>query len=339
MHIYIDESGTFTIPALKKPAMSCVAALVIPDQVHDEVMSRFEALTASFALDGNDLKGRILDEMQIGAVIQLLSQYDVIVEATAVEMCMQTVKGIHRHKVGQADGLIANLGPEHHISLVDDLNIWRRKVLTLPNQLYVQAVCTWELVANTVQKSTLYYCQHLPAELGSFRWFVDSKDKTRISMYDELWSTLLVGALQAKSFRKPLLQLVEGDYTAFERFQGSESETPAHLVQATGMKFPFQYVRMKSIVKENFRVGTPAEFVGLQVVDIVANALRRALNGNLRREGWEGIAGLMVQSLRGTQVLNLIDLSNQPRRTFAFPPSYHSVVPYIDANARALLPL
>ena len=337
MHIYIDESGTFTIPLLKTPAISCVVALVIPDAVHDEMLSGFEDLIQSLGLDIKSVKGRELHETHIAAIVRYLNQFDVILEVTAIEMAMQTVTGIYHHKQRQAHGLITNLNDTHLPSLVADMTQWRDKVMKLPNQLYTQAVCMWELVAKTIQKSTLYYAQRHPQELGSFHWFIDAKDKSKMSAYDDLWSTLVMPVLQSRSFREPFIQLVEGDYRYFDRFCGSKPETPRHLIADTGLKSPFDYVDMKSVLHEHLSVATAADCLGLRLVDVIANALRRSMNGNLQRAGWDGLAVLMVQSERRAQVINLIDLSTEPRPKFARDPAYYQVIPHCEAYARPLL--
>jgi len=38
MHIFIDESGNFVIPEEKKPKVSCVTSLTIPDKHMDAVV-------------------------------------------------------------------------------------------------------------------------------------------------------------------------------------------------------------------------------------------------------------------------------------------------------------
>lgn len=53
--------------------------------------------------------------------------------------------------------------------------------------------------------------------------------------------------------------------------------------------------RLKLLLGESFRFADSINQVGLQLVDILASAVCRAFNGNLRQEGWEGIGRLMVQ--------------------------------------------
>ena len=45
MHIYIDEAGSFTTFREPGSSISCVAALVVPESVHDELLAEFQALS------------------------------------------------------------------------------------------------------------------------------------------------------------------------------------------------------------------------------------------------------------------------------------------------------
>jgi hypothetical protein len=45
MHVYIDESGTFSIPKrIKGPSISCAGALTIPTSRHDQILDDFRKL-------------------------------------------------------------------------------------------------------------------------------------------------------------------------------------------------------------------------------------------------------------------------------------------------------
>ena len=48
------------------------------------------------------------------------------------------------------------------------------------------------------------------------------------------------------------------------------------------------------ILKKDFKFQDSKDNLGLQLADIVANAIQRALNGKLGEEGYAGIGGLMV---------------------------------------------
>jgi hypothetical protein len=53
--------------------------------------------------------------------------------------------------------------------------------------------------------------------------------------------------------------------------------------------------RLKLLLGESFKFADSISQVGLQLADILASAVCRAFNGNLRQDGWEEIGELMVQ--------------------------------------------
>lgn len=80
MHIFIDESGVFVPPKSGANKVSCVVALVIPSSQIDRLRRRFERLTRGWGQAGKEIKGSRLSETEVAAVIQLLREYEVIME-------------------------------------------------------------------------------------------------------------------------------------------------------------------------------------------------------------------------------------------------------------------
>ena len=61
---------------------------------------------------------------------------------------------------------------------------------------------------------------------------------------------------------------------------------------------------------KDMRFGQPQDEPGLQLVDILCNACRRALNGKLKPQGWESLGILIVQAQKGHQEIQIVDLCN-----------------------------
>jgi hypothetical protein len=99
-----------------------------------------------------------------------------------------------------------------------------------------------------------------------------------------------------------MIMLEGADYAEFSaKF---ERETPQYL-----REFGFgdeRSIDIKKLMTESFRFSSSIE-PGLELVDIVTNATRRALHGNLRQEGWRDIPRLMMH--RGEQYIKLVRLS------------------------------
>jgi len=135
-------------------------------------------------------------------------------------------------------------------------------------------------------------------------------------------------------FETPILLLRGADYSAFEKFYGEMRETPVHLQKARRHKAgPLFYLKINDIMKElsfDDSVNVPC----LQLVDVLCNALQRAMNGNLQPSGWELIGCLTVQSMRGDNVIHLITLTEEPQDG-PFP--YADVLRKVDQLAKPML--
>jgi hypothetical protein len=94
----------------------------------------------------------------------------------------------------------------------------RQAVSHTPNQLFVQAHLTIELVEGVIQTATLYYSQRVHEELGRFNWLVDRKDG-EVTAMEKMWTTMIVPVGQRHALDAPLITLTEGDYTHFDRFR------------------------------------------------------------------------------------------------------------------------
>jgi hypothetical protein len=95
------------------------------------------------------------------------------------------------------------------------------------------------------------------------------------------------------SLEQPGAMLPGGDYRHFQRF--IFDELPAYLrdVAPPGDRTYGAGVDLQLMYGESFRFSSKPE-PGLGLVDIVTNALRRALVDNLGEAGWLPLRGLMI---------------------------------------------
>ncbi|MBI4680083.1 MAG: hypothetical protein HY753_02425, partial [Nitrospirae bacterium] len=121
MNIFIDEAGIFVIPRQKKWSISCVGALVIPEEDTDSILSGFKRLKEQWEIKGEEIKGSKLNEPEISSLISFLNQFDVIFEVTAIDIAMQSDPGITKHRLLQADKMTNNITDECHPNIVRQL--------------------------------------------------------------------------------------------------------------------------------------------------------------------------------------------------------------------------
>ncbi|GGO16749.1 hypothetical protein GCM10007972_26150 [Iodidimonas muriae] len=84
-----------------------------------------------------------------------------------------------------------------------------------------------------------------------------------------------------------------GDYRHFQRFILAELPTYLQGIAPSVDRTYGAGINLQLMYGENFRFSSEPE-PGLELVDIVTNALRRGLVGNLGEEGWPPLRGLMI---------------------------------------------
>lgn len=293
MHIYIDESGNFMIPDSKRSRVSSITSLVIPDKHLDGVTNSYSSLKNKWGCDG-EIKGSNLTEKQISDIIALLRSYDVLVDVTWLNVGHHTKKGVDEYKQVQANKLLEHVTEEHKEALVKQLEQYRQRMLSLPNQLFLQAMTHIQHIKKVIQNSTLYFSQRVPEELGNFVWVVDAKNNNNAKTpFEELWSTLLLPILDANFSLKVL---DEGDYSYLEKNYEMPQDKITEWRRARISNESIGATDLKKLISEQLTFEDSASNLGLQLVDIVSSAFSRAMNGTLKPKGWRHLGMLMVEA-------------------------------------------
>lgn len=280
MRIFIDESGTFT--EYKERSIGVVAALAIPDGGLIGLRRKYARIRPSLLKDNDEVKGRDLATNDVKRVVRLLANRSVIFEVTAIDLSLHTEDGIIAYKrklVSETrDGLEKIPQPlrEQVSTAVDYLE-------KMTPQLLVQALTTFELVHRMICHSILFFAQRRPYELSSFSWIVDGKDKTKVTNWENWLKFYAPGALVSLSNRDPVPMPRAPapylfDYSFLERFKRHETTDDS---------------LDPGLLLRNFTFRSETE-MGLEFVDILANATRRTLRGDLERDGWIKMHRLMI---------------------------------------------
>jgi hypothetical protein len=237
---------------------------------------------------------------------------------------------ISHHQQMQAEGMTANLTDAHSSFMVAE--VWRlRRVLEgLSRQIYAQAVALTELVWTALEEGLAYHCQRMPGELARLRWVLDAKDAQRLTAGEDWWKECVKPLLQSHSFRDPLVMLRGGDYSAYYR-NFPPVKTPDYL--ADMVKDPAQRMtNLKLIFEKDVAFAKSDDCIGLQIADVLTNALRRGLSGRMQPEGWAKLSKLTIHSRAGS--IRLISLG-EGEDTIAR--SYGSVLNRLNAGGRSML--
>jgi hypothetical protein len=311
MRIFIDEAGNFVAPADSQALFSLVLALVIPSSIENDLSQAFLSLRDTWPNNAVEIKGSKLDESQAAQLIDLVSRYDVFVKFYAVDMATHGVGVIGSFKARQADAITAHLTPEHHPPIVAQLQGLAEAIRRMPNQLFVQAFLVIELVLKVIEESTLYYVQRLPGELGSIAWIIDRKNRT-ITEMEDTWSTLILPMSEGHFAQHPLPTLKEADYSHFDVRYGIDprDEEMKHHIEWTREAYGIRDadrppgLNAGLLLSEQREFADSANCLGLQLADMLATTLRRALNNRLQYPGWKDFGRLLIAD-RSTPILQL----------------------------------
>jgi len=304
MNIYVDEAGVF-IPPRARRRYSLVLALVVPTAAEAELFYQFLRLRDSWPEQAVEIKGSKLSEKETAQVMNLLARHEVIAEYCGIDMALHPDDVIDEFKDRQAAGITENLTPAHAEAVVRKWHEVADGVRRLANPLFVQAFLTIDLIIELLHTAVNYFVQRRPTELGRFAWTIDRKDRT-ITEMEQLWSTLILPIGEARSAQRPVAKVQGFDYSHFTKYLVEESTADEK------MKLHLQWMRDalpsskplpqnlrcidgKRIWTEERAFADSQNNLGLQLADIAATTLCRALNGNLQQPGWEPIAQILIR--------------------------------------------
>ena len=305
MRIYIDEAGNFVPPTPPRSSFSLVLALIIPTAIEKDLFYEFLRLRDTWPNQSVEIKGTSLDESQAAQVIDLLLRYDTLVQFVALDANTHPDPVVEDFKNRQADGVTANITREHHPGPIPHMHQLGEALRATPNQLFLQAFATWELIIRAIRELTLYFAQRQPHELGDIAWVIDRKDRTTTQMEDT-WSTLILPLSESAFAREPLISIIEEDYSHFDARYGitkatADPETLRHIRWLNSVhgkptsSNESVGINAKRLLTEQLTFQDSCASLGLQLTDMLSAILRRALNGNLQISGWKDFGGLLVR--------------------------------------------
>jgi hypothetical protein len=277
MQVFIDESGPFT--GFHKGSVSVVGALAVPNVKLEFLTKKFAKIRARLPLDNGEVKGRLLNEEQIDEVVTLLARNEVLFEVTALDLGMHTEDEVKAYKEKHGQEMLAKV-KNFAASQREEVRKASQEILETSIPLYLQALTTFDVIHRLIGYMRCFYSQRRPQELGGIAWIVDGKDPKAVTKWEKWWPYYAQGALATMSKRRPAPQLPVGDYSFFDKSYGTIGDDGE---SGTDLKLLLKDIR--------FSANTEA---GLEFIDILSNAARRTLTGNLQKSGWQNIRKVMV---------------------------------------------
>jgi hypothetical protein len=199
-------------------------------------------------------------------------------------------------------------------------------------QLNIQSAVIFELIDRVIEHGTMYYCQRRPEELANFHWVIDAKGDNSIpTPWENWWATFIKPALQSKMARDPMGSLKIGDYSHMKRFEFDEISDFMKDMLKPKPDGP-KPMNLGLLLSESLRFSTDPE-PGLELVDILTNATRRAFRGHLQREGWQEIPTIMIA--RNPNTIHMLSLDSNIPESMRLP--YGKVVMEFHDRAKSML--
>jgi hypothetical protein len=124
---------------------------------------------------------------------------------------------------------------------------------------------------------------------------------------EETWSTLILPLSESAFGREPLIGILGEDYSHFEaRYAFTEATADAEMLRhmhwlnlvyakPTRSKDSAPHIDAKRLLTEQLTFQDSRDSLGLQLSDMLAAILRRALNDRLQFPGWKDFGGLLVR--------------------------------------------
>lgn len=189
-----------------------------------------------------------------------------------------------------------------------------------------------------------YFAQRLPPELGELAWIIDRKNRT-ITEMEEMWTKLILPVSESYFGKSGFKTLKGADYSHFHARYGfsvgdADEETVRHLqwVQATHGGSPIagdeRAVHARRLYSGSREFLDSRSSLGLQMADMLASILRRALNQRLQFPGWKQFGRLLVRRREpGSCFIQLGGADPAPR----LKGHAARVCRVLDAQARSML--
>jgi hypothetical protein len=287
VRIFIDESGSFS--GFQAGSISVVGALVIPDVMMDNLAKKYAKIRAGLPQDKGEVKGRLLNEKQVDKVAMLLVRNEALFEITALDLGLHKENAVREYQKKLGEQMLAKV-PNFRKDVQAEVKEASEYILRSPLNLFLQALTTFDVLHHVIGRATTFFAQRKPYELGSFSWIVDGKEPAKVTLWEEWWAHYAQGAVATMSQRRPPLMLPEefhADYSFYEKFSIADPKVE----KGTSLKLLLKDIRFCSDIQH-----------GLELVDIVTNAVRRSLTGNLKKEGWQNIHRLMIHDNNGPYI-------------------------------------
>ena len=263
----------------KRDSWNCIVAYLTPESERRRtqgVLTRLKQATGASYTD--EIKLRNVREKDYFNFLFRLGKLNGVLFTVATDAGQNRVADVMIHQEGQAAKIAEHKDVMHYESGRRAVENLSSQVRGLSPQLYVQLLCQVRLISLIVSDGIPYFAQRFPKSLGKFRWRIDQKNSIKTE-YERAFEMLTPALLQTISLGQPLLMLRGADYSAFQRFNYPEGETPTYLetVYGINIKHDAPALNIGKLIRENLKFVDSKSYQGVQVADLLSAGIRRCL--------------------------------------------------------------
>ena len=245
------------------------------------------------------IKLRDISEQVYFRFLADLSRHNGLLFTVATDSYLNTNSVAGTHRKGQADKVRINIPSMKYDSAKEGLAKLADDIDGLSDQLYIQLQCQIALISDALNRGILYYVQRDPVTLRRFVWRIDQKNSQKTT-YERAFETVLCPILQSISFREPMIQIVEEDYSYMEPFMYAENDAPKYVEEAFGKKLNGG-VNIGKIIRDDMQFPDSKNEPLVQIADLLASGVRRCLRSGFKNNK------LAAQSLGRLMLGNIKD--------------------------------
>lgn len=317
MNIFIDESGSF-VNASKPGSWNAIAAYMTPESDRKnlrEIVKRLKRLAREPYSVEVKLNG--LTEPQYFDFLNRLGDLNGVLFSVATDAGLNEIAEITEHQKDQVEKITEHKDKMCHKTAREGIQTLSEKVAALAPQLYIQLQCQVCLLDTVIRNGVLYFAQRQPKHLGRFRWRIDQKNTTRTE-YEKSFVSLTPVFLQSSSLSKPMIMLMDADYSAFERFSYPANQRPTYLKDVydieTAEDGPVTNLGM--LIREDLDFVDSKQDQGVQVADLLASGIRRCLRQEFNNNELAAhlLGRLMVQNIRKQPPISFLGFTKTENR-------------------------
>ena len=278
MHIYIDESGSFTRRTGHENRWSVVGALVASERQNIELHRVVERWKSKLGVD--ELKCRIVrrNEARWREIVKEITATGVCINVEAVNMSASD--GLEDDRENYARKYERSIPVMNTAKGRDGLQRMADEVRNISTQEYTQLRLMCVLIPSVAIESINYYVMREKDTIGKWHWRLDRKDGV---ISRRLWKFAQDYVLSKVGTEEYKLPRMEGeDYSALDKITEPPDKNMEYLNTTYGVGVDVNNLRNLGRVFTN-----DAKWVdsrkenGVQAADIVIGGTRAALQGDM----------------------------------------------------------